>query len=183
MLKRPVIAADITNLTDARYFASWGVDYLMYNLNHADINKIQEISEWIDGVRNLVFFDHKNIGFLEEVMIKLKPYAVGAADNKVLGKLLSHIKEDFIFYYYTDSETSHLDLTSPDNINHNTYKVIDKKHALTFWDFEGTHARLSSFLTRNESKGVIIRGSSEIETGLKSYENVDILLELLEKSD
>ena len=59
MLKRKIIAQNITNLTDARDFAAWGVDYLSYNIQ-ADspyalsLVDIKEIIEWVEGPKTLI---------------------------------------------------------------------------------------------------------------------------------
>ena len=34
-LKTKVIAAEVSNLTDARYFAAWGVDYMSYSIDES----------------------------------------------------------------------------------------------------------------------------------------------------
>ena len=48
-----IIATDIANLTDARYFAAWGVDGLAYNvdplsensLSPAELNRFPQVSD------------------------------------------------------------------------------------------------------------------------------------------
>ena len=47
MLKTKIIAADLQNLTDARYFAAWLVDYMSFNLSEesANLSKIKEIMD------------------------------------------------------------------------------------------------------------------------------------------
>jgi len=47
MLKTKIIAADLQNLTDARYFAAWLVDYMSFNLSDPSVNlpKIKEIMD------------------------------------------------------------------------------------------------------------------------------------------
>jgi len=51
MLKTKIIAADLQNLTDARYFAAWLVDYMSFNLSEesANLSKIKEIMDWVEG--------------------------------------------------------------------------------------------------------------------------------------
>lgn len=53
-LKTPVKASAINNLTDARYFSAWGVEWLGFNMNFGDQNylepkAIKEIKEWLVG--------------------------------------------------------------------------------------------------------------------------------------
>lgn len=56
MLKTKVKASSITNLTDARYFAAWEVEWLGFDLNTGSTNYIEPhlvkaIKEWVDGVK------------------------------------------------------------------------------------------------------------------------------------
>lgn len=56
MLKTKVKASSITNLTDARYFAAWEVEWLGFDLNQGSENaiplaNIKAIKEWVDGVK------------------------------------------------------------------------------------------------------------------------------------
>ena len=56
MLKTKVKASSITNLTDARYFAAWEVEWLGFNLEAGNENfiqpvKVKAMKEWVDGVK------------------------------------------------------------------------------------------------------------------------------------
>lgn len=56
MLKTKVKASSITNLTDARYFAAWEVEWLGFNFdtgadNHIPLVNMKAIKEWVDGVK------------------------------------------------------------------------------------------------------------------------------------
>ncbi len=54
MLKTPIKASQITNLTDARYFAAWNVEWLGFSLDTASEfyrspTQIQAIKAWVEG--------------------------------------------------------------------------------------------------------------------------------------
>ena len=54
MLKAKIKISQITNLTDARYFAAWGVDFLGFDINpesehFSSPSIVAEISEWVEG--------------------------------------------------------------------------------------------------------------------------------------
>jgi len=56
MLKTKVKATAVTNLTDARYFAAWEVEWLGFNFNTGEDTYIapqnmKAIKEWVDGVK------------------------------------------------------------------------------------------------------------------------------------
>ena len=53
MLKTKIKASNISNLTDARYFAAWYVDWLGFDLrsteNTLSLAEVKAIKEWIEG--------------------------------------------------------------------------------------------------------------------------------------
>ncbi len=62
MLKTKIKASAITNLTDARYFAAWEVEWLGFNFDTGADDYIppanmEAIREWIDGVKILGEFN------------------------------------------------------------------------------------------------------------------------------
>jgi|AntRauTorckE5430_2_1112549.scaffolds.fasta_scaffold13593_2 phosphoribosylanthranilate isomerase len=62
MLKTKVKASAVTNLTDARYFAAWEVEWLGFNLDAGSADYIppsnmEAIREWVDGVKILGEFN------------------------------------------------------------------------------------------------------------------------------
>lgn len=78
MLRTKVKASSITNLTDARYFASKGVNWLGFNLDSGNENYIQpalmnEIGEWIEGVEPLVEYGKANPETINKSIATLLP--------------------------------------------------------------------------------------------------------------
>ena len=56
MLKTKVKASSVTNLTDARYFAAWDIEWLGFNFDtgsetYIQPQAMQAIKEWVDGVK------------------------------------------------------------------------------------------------------------------------------------
>ena len=54
-----VIATDIANLTDARYFAAWGVEAMAYTLDpdnpdSLSATQLKEIVDWVEGPSTFV---------------------------------------------------------------------------------------------------------------------------------
>lgn len=71
MLKTKVKASSITNLTDARYFAAWEVEWLGFDLNQGSANaiplqNIKAIKEWVDGVKIVGEFAMQQQSEIEE---------------------------------------------------------------------------------------------------------------------
>lgn len=91
-LKVQVIASNITNLTDARYFAAYGVQYLLFDLSEINVAGIKEIVDWVSGPKTLLLFTRDNSNDIDEAVLKLEPYAIGAKDEVDLSYLEGHIE-------------------------------------------------------------------------------------------
>ena len=149
-LKVQVIASNITNLTDARYFAAYGVQYLLFDLSEISIMAIEEIIDWVSGPKILLDIGANHVDDIDEAVLKLKPYAIGSSDGINLSYLAGHVGlmdinrdsqgdtiflEGHLYQAYTDSTI---------NLSH-----------------------------------VILKGSNEAKTGYKSFEDLDDILEAL----
>lgn len=86
MLKTKIKASNISNLTDARYYAAWYVDWLGFDLRSAEntlsLAEVKAIKEWIEGPvivgeMDLLDFDKAKeiINFLELEAIQVGMYA------------------------------------------------------------------------------------------------------------
>lgn len=183
MLIRSVIAAEITNLTDARYFAARGVDYLLYDLSQIGINEVMAIAEWVEGVKTLVRMNDENIHLIDEVLLRITPHAVGTSEKISFEKLLTYVSEGPIFHFFPEesNQRAKVILTDVDNIDSESFQISLDSTVLAFSEVTPSKAGLSEFLSQNKNAGIILKGSSEIETGLKSFDNIDLLLDLLEE--
>ncbi|MEE9372737.1 MAG: hypothetical protein V3V00_06750 [Saprospiraceae bacterium] len=181
-MKTNIIATDITTLTDARYFAAWGVDYILYDLNHIGVNEIMAIVEWVEGVKTLVKMDKDNIHLIDEVLIRINPHAVGSSQSECQDRILQYVSEGPIFHDFPseDNDVGKIIIANVDNIDAQTYQIEPESEVMVFAEINPSPVALNKFLEQNQNVGIILRGSSEVETGLKSFDNMDVLFELLE---
>jgi len=111
MLKTRVKASQITNLTDARYFAAWEVEWLGFNFDKGSENYIQPqvmkaIKEWVEGpkmVGEFSFSSAEDIRIAKE-MLELDMVQVGMFVEEETFKALDGIpviKEIFIEIFST----------------------------------------------------------------------------------
>ncbi len=173
MLQQKIIAQNIMNLTDARYFAAWGVDYISFNtigdseffINDASI---REIKDWVEGPQCLL---EANALEFEDV-----------ADGFILSNIYSSlpiVKETFFRISFDDIVKGLPDgkYISPINKEQiDQLESIDYQHLHLYFDIselEPTDVlRLGNF-------GIVVQGGEEEKVGLKSYEELDELYELL----
>jgi len=149
IFKCSVIASHVSNLTDARYFAARGVDYILYDLDDIALPKILEIQEWVSGPEVLLLFSNNSISSLDEAMIKLSPAGIGSKDE--LSKL-NHLNGHTELFEWTSQR---IELLGIEFINYDDYNSKD-------------------------DQGVFVRGGEEAAIGIKSYEELDDILDALE---
>lgn len=191
MLKTKIIAADLQNLTDARYFAAWLVDYMSFNLSDPSSNlpKIKEIMDWVEGP----IFSAQYTGLEDSQSIESQLEAL-SIDHLILGPFAN---EDLINSDWQVTQTILLDdevgeLTSDRTYivqssvafsefsqdKMNTLRKLCDSHSIYLdcgFSSDDIHSILDMGIT-----GLVLRGSEEEKVGVKSYEDLDEILEALE---
>jgi phosphoribosylanthranilate isomerase len=173
LLQQKIIAQNITNLTDARYFAAWGVDYISFNtIGDSDyfINDaaIKEIKDWVEGPQCLL---EANALEFEDV-----------ADGFILSNIYSSlpiVKETFFRISFDDiikglPDGKYISPITSEQIE--LLADIDYQHLHLYFDI--SELELSDVL-RLGNFGLVVQGGEEEKVGLKSYEELDQLYELL----
>lgn len=158
-MSRPkVIAANITNLTDARYFAAWEVDYILFDLDSLQIDQVKEICDWISGPQVLLLISGDSLTSTEEAILKIEPAAI-ASKNDVVKNELNYLSGHIDFFEYKAQE-GNISI----RLNDEWYNLCQ--------DLDD--------LKNNTSDGIIIYGNYEEATGIKSFEDLDELFNFLD---
>lgn len=156
MLNRKVIATQVTNLTDARYFAARGIDYLLFDLDKIALEQILEIKEWVEGPELLFLFSDSSISLLDEAIIKAKPAAISSKDQNVIREV-KHLEGHVQLFDWVNEKEIILESLS--------YHLI---------------TNLADLYLINSDDGVLISGGSEQAVGLKAFDDLDGILDSLE---
>ena len=194
MLKPKVYAAEVTNLTDARYFAAMGVDYLGFCCNedhpsYIRTERIKEIMEWVEGPQAVLEFllptSFEEIqGKLDEIPLNTLHLGLESGLNKmndckifqdiILGKdigiILSKdnfcvLKAENTFSDFTDMERAHFEIIT-ENYN-------------CFIDFSYLLDSVLDIIKEYKVYGIVLRGGPEDITGVKSFEFYEPFFELV----
>ena len=192
MLKKKIIGRSITNLTDARYFAAWGADFIGFNADNLAVDikmqaTIKEMIDWIEGPNYVAeistlaipegFFDvFFNMGFQS---IALGPFT--NIDFLPTGiDIFKHIDieqdQEFGKYENVIIGKSELGILNSDYLAlledlsnyHNVFIDINK--------IENSIEELAQL----PIEGFSISGGEEEKVGLKSYDELDEIFEFLE---
>ncbi len=155
MLSRKVIAMQVANLTDARYFAARGVDYLLFDVDQVSLEHIIEIKEWVEGPLFLLLFSTNTLSLVDEFMIKLSPEGIGGKSKEVIDEI-AHLQSHTEIFSWTEQEI---------RLEDHAFKSISSA---------------SELLHLNAEEGVIIKGGSEDAVGVKAFDELDEILDQLE---
>lgn len=171
-----IFANNINHLTDARYFAAWGATWMCYNISSLTITEIAAIREWVEGPKHII-----NIIGIEpsESAAMLTNEAIdgyltdSASDHDRVQSLLPRDVEAFIINGSADTAST-IHQTSPSAEGNFQGKLCD---------VDGTPAEVVAFIERHNPSAIVLAGSEEEEVGVKSFDELDEILELLEEKE
>jgi len=161
------------NLTDARYFAAWGVDYISFNtisdseyyINDASI---KEIKDWVEGPQCL----------LEANALEFEDLADGFILSNIYSSL-PIVKETFFRISFEDiikglPDGKYISPITKEQIDQ--LSDVDYQHLHLYFDIAELEP---ADVLRLKNFGLVVQGGEEEKVGLKSYDELDELYELL----
>jgi len=185
MLSKKIIASNIRksnirNLTDARYFAAWMVEYMSFDISagseaYIGPENIKEIIDWLEGPEFLGnFCGHEDMNFIIENKKALSLSGVITDKKSVVdawdfaqGKLF-YCTNEFEVLQNLDTMIITEPKTADKYINVGQEVFIDSKaFSLELLDDPKLRA------------GFCLEGGEEIKTGLKSFDELDDIFEFL----
>ena len=155
MLNRSIIATQVTNLTDARYFAARGIEYLLFDMDESSIDTILEIKEWVEGPKILLLCSDDSLALIDEGIIKIQPFGLSAKTPSTSAKI-QHLSAHVVIFTWNEKEIIIEDL------NHYSVKNIENLETI------------------DKDAGLIISGGAEDAVGIKAFDDLDELLDSLE---
>jgi phosphoribosylanthranilate isomerase len=187
-----VKAGNITNLSDARYCAGMGVEIVGFPVEGSphevlDITKIKEIAGWISGVKIALEFRNleTDLKSIEEMISMVQPDYIQLPihlmeklrkitnlpllliTDSIVENILTG-DEDFILFWGNIIENENLLKTYSLN-----YKVL-----LSGKDINADSVK--KIINAIQPAGIELQGGKEISPGLKSFDELSEILELLE---
>lgn len=193
MIDTKFIAADIQNLTDARYFAAWGAEWMSFLLKETDLNaeglaRIKEIIDWVDGPKMAASFPESTAA---EIIME---YAISLGLD---GIIISGEKADQI-----DSFGQNISVLFPcksmDDLADCAYEHVifqienesqlggltdDLLESYTIYlDTNWTTDLIKKYNSLFDQSGLLLRGGAEEKVGFKSFDELDEIFDELEDS-
>jgi phosphoribosylanthranilate isomerase len=195
MKKPSVFAVHITNLTDARYFAAMGVQYIGFELadghpDQVDLAFVKTITEWLEGPAI--------IGCVEgtESLNTLTKWVVDAGlDGLFLKTLPARDTLDAFasIALFTEWTPELFSRTLPGNLkiilsledyhahvvpkDSPMFRLLEQGRIFVAGDFDDAFFRS---VPAGTSPGLVLSGSEEEKTGFKSFDELDVVFEWIQ---
>lgn len=164
MLKTKVLVTDVNNLTDARYFAAWIVDWMSFNLDPTRgsilaIDQIIEIKNWVEGPKFAIQLPKE---YTEDQLFEL-------TDKTEIDALILHEDHRINLDHFGDLLL--FDWKGSDVVLRNDSKIsflkISEAKQLESIDIASVH-------------GINVKGGDEEKAGFKLFDDLDLIFEALE---
>ena len=181
MRRNQILVRNIKHLTDARYFAAMGVDWMSMELNNdpASFMRWHTFRDWVAGVKLAAEIDAVDEMMLAKSLIEAKP------DGIILTHLLDleGISDAELFF---DTRYVNLDKCPNDSFSIIHFdeidadQILDRDPSTTFLQHDWTLDVLDQLLVTGYKGGICFTGGDEDATGLRDYELIDELFRSLE---
>jgi phosphoribosylanthranilate isomerase len=184
----------VNNLTDARYFAAMGVDFLGFCCNtgtelYCTPSKIREITEWVEGPLFVLEFD----GWQHEDEIKaILDSGLGQALHVgAFSTYTTHfgvpLFKDIILDAIEEADLTQVDfpvIRSDKPFGCLSEKSLEalltmSKTKQIFLDLPFDTSDIETLSSALPECGLIVRGGTEEKTGIKSFADLDDIFDLL----
>jgi phosphoribosylanthranilate isomerase len=204
-LKTSVLVNGINNLSDARYCAGMGAEMMGFNLDDAHPNHIseeafKEITGWVSGIQlagefdeaaaaeinrkafelNLDFVQLNKTFLLDEIRKIEKPVIQKVYINKdtietELAEMLELYQADVRYFLIYST-----DFTTIDDTNIRLLRDLAKKYPIII-GFGVEKDNLDAIVEEIKPAGIGLQGSDEIKPGLKTFDELEEIFEVLEE--
>lgn len=196
MTLKTLVKVSVNNLSDARYCAGMGVDFIGFNLaeNGIDETSYHAITQWLEGCKFVGEFTNESSDY---ILKKLESHQFSAIqtnfptafEHPTISSTFLKIEDvvlnnSFIEKINTYPENSYFLLSSKETgllsrEEITTLNQISNNHAV-FLGFGFDDTNLLKILSETKIKGISMNGSDEIRPGFKDFDELATILELLE---
>jgi phosphoribosylanthranilate isomerase len=188
-LRTHVIAGNITNLSDARYCAGMGVEWLSFPVSNVDPTLFKEIVQWVAGPQYVIKLDENSTAqALNEYpveCVEINASQLRLIDNSLKYKWIievaasdwSGFKEQLVA---RKNKIEFIILTS---FFDDSIEVLKEACKIFNVVVDPTNENDIKALLGLQIYGLRVSGGKEIRPGLIDYEKISSILELLETED
>ena len=202
MLQTLVKVSNISNLSDARYCAGMGVEFLGFSIdknsdNYVSPQKLREIRSWVVGVQIVVETIATDSENLLETLLEYQADAIQISHAPWLPWLKSELNKPLIFSVEAQQDADTIADVLQDNVNYADYFLLESTTQTTLngdWpDFLKTLAKtypiflgfgitadaINDLLETTPVAGIALKGSVELRPGYSEFGELMDVLEVL----
>jgi hypothetical protein len=177
MSKNPILVRNISHLTDARYFAAMGVDWMSMELNTdpASFMRWHTLKDWVEGVKLAAEIIVPDEMLIAKTIIDAKPDGIILTQLLDLGETTD--AELFFDTHYLDRDkcpAGSYKIIHFDEIDTDSILALD--FSSTFLQHDWTPDLLEFLLAGGYEGGICFLGGVEDSTGVRDYEMMDELI-------
>ena len=187
-LKTKVKAGNITNLSDARYCAGMGVDWLSFPIDSVNPTTFKEITDWVTGPQFIIELDKpESIGNISQYpvdTVEISFLYVNLIDqfpglNCVVTLPLSKWSSEKNNLLKHKARINYLLINPDQNDSQLIGEITSHFHVL----IHQTESHSLDELLTLPIEGINVTGQDELRPGLKDFEKLASVLEELEVID
>ena len=194
-MSHPILVRHITHLTDARYFAAMGVDWISMKLD-ADPKSFMRwhsIRDWVEGVKLLAEPASGDEELLARVIIDAKPDGIllpeGVEFEVPEGIVRFKVGMDFSdpLPYFDELSTSPIEGAMilagplPPEEGAMIYSDFPEEGVMVFLEAEWTLEKIQEVLSSGYRGGFCFYGGQEDAIGVRDYEEMDEMIEAIRR--
>ena len=206
MYNPQIKASQITNLTDARYFAAWGVEWLGFGLESGQdyfvtTAQMAAIKEWVEGPKMVGEFSGLDVELIQQSVSLLNLNAVEVSrfanlsalqlsipvimnivmEEGLTAESLTEIlrSNETIEYFILDFEKNASTNDFRNKFPANWLNGLAKQYPIFIRANVNTYS-LKEITQTIQPLGISLAGGEEEKVGLKSFEELDEIFEELE---
>lgn len=186
--KLKIKAGNISNLTDARYFAAYGVEWMGFNFKKNDTQALQledakTIKNWIVGPTIVAEFDKFNPDYIFEITNQLQTNWIQLPINEYIN---DHPKDYNVIYRCDFANIKSISEGSNNMFlsevhNHNEVEAILKLNSNYIFKIVAKFEIQRKIIEKTNLTAIEIEGSEEEKVGLKSFDAINTLFDWLEE--
>lgn len=209
MLKTKIKASAITNLTDARYFAAWDIEWMGFSLDpgsdhFVDPNTVHAIKEWVEGPQITGEFNLQSAADIQSLVENLNLDAIQVGPFTPVETLMEldtevPVIKEIVFELATQASEVETILEAHAaqcayflfNFDSNGLGLNNLPVAASWLQemcaeypillsMADLNEQLGTILDDFQPAGLSVRGGEEEKVGYKSFDELDDLFEALE---
>jgi len=182
MNRNQILVRNIKHLTDARYFAAMGVDWMSMELNTEETSFMRwhTFRDWVEGVKLAAEITTVDEMLLAKVIIDAKPHGIvfhQTGESEGLPELQLFFDTTAFDVEGEFPECSIRIITYHPMIDMLSFLDLDPQ--TTFLQADWTPDMLSALLEAGYKGGICFSGGEEDATGMRDYEQMDELIALI----